>query len=72
MINDNSKFVMIRPYLSDTSPIEFLDVIYPSSAEISEAWVDELEMSPEGDIVYVLKDKDGKSHSVLTKYLIEE
>lgn len=68
--NDNSKFVMIRPDKSDTSPIEFLDVSYPTSAEISEAWVDELEMSPEGDIVYVLKDKDGKSHSVLTKYLI--
>ena len=70
--DDNTKFVMIRPNKQDTSPIEFLEVSYSTSAEISESTVEELEMSPQGDIVYVLQDKDGKSHSVLTKYLIEE
>ena len=69
--NDNSKFVLIRTDETDTSPIEFLDISYPPMTDIAETWVDDLEMSPQGDIVYVLKGKDGKSHSVLTKYLIE-
>ena len=72
VISDNSKFVMIRPGKTDRNHIEFLDVSYPPSVEISEAWVDELVMGPKGDIVYVLKDKSGKSHSVFTNYLIEE
>ena len=70
--NDNSMLVMIRPEKTDTSPIELLRVCYPTSAEIAETWIEELEMSPQGDIVYILRNEKGMSHSVITKYLIEE
>lgn len=66
-----TNFIVIFPYREDEGAIELVEVRYPQP-EITESNIVDLEMSPAGDIIYILKSNVRGSCSIYTKYLMPQ
>ena len=66
---DNSKFVMIFPEKKGGEAVEMLEVRYPN-CDFSDASVIDLEIAPDGTVMFVLENKEGKYVCVSTKYFM--
>ena len=64
-------FVIIWPYKETNHCVEVLEVQY-SPTVLSNASVVDLEMDPDGNIMYVLENQTGQSQSVCTKYFMQK
>ena len=63
---DASRLIMIVPMKQS---VEILEIQYPDS-EYNEGEVVDLEMDSDGNIMYIIKDVDGKIWRVITKYIM--
>ena len=66
---ENDKFAMLWPEKTDTDVLEIIEVKYPS-VEFADASIVDLEIDPDGNIMYVLENADGKSCCACTRYFM--
>ena len=67
--DDNSKFFMIFPEKVGNESIELLEVRYPNT-DLVDAPVIDLEIAPDGTVMFVLEKEEGNYVCVSTKYFI--
>ena len=68
--NDRSNaFIMLWPYKEENDCVEVLEVQCPHTV-LSNASVVDLEMDPDGNIVYVLENQEGQNQIICTKYFM--
>ena len=66
---ENDKLAMIWPEKAGTNVLEMLEVKYPST-EFANALIVDLQIDQDGNIMYVLKNEDGKSCCACTRYFM--